>query len=170
VALAESSLDSPPRYHWQARCRAASGCADRALLDDTQVFVSAQLLLRADSDLARAALGVNALARSCPLTRCAAHLLAHGRRTSTKKSYCGKWQRFVDFCTVTFPHLYGQPPRSPLPAGLALSSSTLRTSAMTASCPRARSTRTWRPSTKRNEDRGYDRPALGHYFRGRGMY
>ena len=98
--LAESSLGSPPRYHWQARRRAASGCADRALLDDSDVVAespglrrsSAQSsaspllsrpaspspggsfsaprssslrsrLLRADSALARAALGVNACVR-----------------------------------------------------------------------------------------------------------
>ena len=65
-------------------------------------------LSRADSDLARAALGVHTRSSSCPLIRRATTLLAHGRRTSTKTSYCGKWHRFVDFCTVTLPQLYPQ--------------------------------------------------------------
>jgi hypothetical protein len=66
-----------------------------------------------DIALARAALGVNTVDSSCPLTQRAARLLAHGRRSSTKHSYCGKWRRFVEFCTVTLPQLYFQRPRRP---------------------------------------------------------
>jgi hypothetical protein len=99
------------------------------------------------------------------LTRRAAHLLAHGRRTSTKKSYCGKWQRFVDFCTVTLPHLYGQPPRSPLPAA----SRTVLLYIAHLSNEGLVSESSLNPYmaaiNQAHEDRGYDRPALGHYFR-----
>ena len=65
---------------------------------------------------ARAALGVSTVDSSCPLTQLAARLLAHGRRSSTKHSYCGKWRRFVEFYTDTLPQLYLQRPRRPLPA------------------------------------------------------
>ena len=69
-----------------------------------------------DTALARAALGVNTVDSSCPLTQRAARLLAHGRMSSTKHSCCVKWRRFVEFCTVTLPQLYLQRPRRPLPA------------------------------------------------------
>ena len=65
---------------------------------------------------ARAALGVSTVDSSCPLTQRAARLLAHGRRSNTKHSYCGKWRSFVEFCTVTLQQLYLQRPRRPLPA------------------------------------------------------
>jgi hypothetical protein len=200
--MAESSLGSPPRYHWQARGRAASGCADRALLDDADVVAESpglkrssprsstspllrrpasppsggtfsaprssflrSRLSRADSDLARAALGVNTRISSCPLIRRAAKLLAHGRRTSTKTSYCGKWQRFVDFCTVTLPQFYHQPTRSPLPAAtrtVLLYIAHLSTEGLVSES----SLNPYLAAINQaHEDLGYNRPALGHYFR-----
>ena len=51
-----------------------------------------------DFGLARAAL-VSDSDSSCPLTLRAAQLLSRSRRASTKQSYAGKWQHFVQFCT-----------------------------------------------------------------------
>jgi hypothetical protein len=122
-------------------------------------------LSRADSDLARAALGVNTRISSCPLIRHAAKLLAHGRRTSRKISYCGKWQRFVDFCTVTLPQFYGQPARSPLPAEprtVLLYIAHLSTEGLVSES----SLNPYMAAINQShEDLGYNRPALGHYFR-----
>ena len=115
--------------------------------------------------LARADLGVNTVDSSCPLTQRAARLLAHGRRSSTKHSYCGKWFRFVEFCTVTLRQLYLQRPRRPLPA----SPRTVLLYIAHLSEEGLVSESSLNPYTaainQAHEDRGWARPALGHYFR-----
>ena len=118
-----------------------------------------------DAALARAVLGVNTVDSSCPLTQRAARLLAHGRRSSTKHSYCSKWFRFVEFCTVTLRQLYLQRPRRPLPA----SPRTVLLYIAHLSEEGLVSESSLNPYTaainQAHEDRGWARPALGHYFR-----
>jgi hypothetical protein len=118
-----------------------------------------------DTALARAALGVNTVDSSCPLTQRAARLLAHGRRSNTKHSYCGKWRSFVEFCTVTLQQLYLQRPRRPLPA----SPRTVLLYIAHLSEEGLVSESSLNPYmaaiNQAHEDRGWARPALGHYFR-----
>ena len=50
------------------------------------------------------------------MSKLAAELLSRGRRPATKRSYVGKWRRFVRFCTRILPDVYGRRPRRYLPA------------------------------------------------------
>ena len=71
----------------------------------------------------------------------------------------------MDFCTVTLPQLYGQHARSPLPAAprtVLLYIAHLSTEGLVSES----SLNPYMAAINQaHEDRGYDRPALGHYFR-----
>lgn len=92
-------------------------------------------------------------------------LLHHGRRPSTKKSYEGKWQRFVEFCTETLPALYGRRPHAPLPAKprtVLLYIAHLSQEGLVAET----SLNPYVSAINQmHEDLGLQRPALGHHFR-----
>ena len=99
------------------------------------------------------------------LTRRAVQLLCRGRRQSTKKSYCSKWQRFVHFCSSTLPAVYGKKPRCFLPAHprtVLLYIAHLSQEGLVAET----SLNPYMAAINQaHEDTGLMRPALGHHFR-----
>ena len=92
-------------------------------------------------------------------------LLSRGRRTSTKVSYAGKWQRFVDFCSTILPQVYGQKARAALPAA----PRTVLLYMAHLSAEGSVSEKSLNPYlaaiNQAHEDLGLPRPALGHGFR-----
>ena len=99
------------------------------------------------------------------MTHRAVELLSRGRRQSTQKSYCGKWQRFVDFCTRTLPEVYGKSARSFLPAHprtVLLYVAHLSQEGLVAET----SLNPYMAAINQaHEDTNLARPALGHHFR-----
>ena len=93
----------------------------------------------------------------------AADLLSRGRRPSTKKSYAGKWRRFVRFCTNILPQVYGVRARKYLPATertVLMYLCHLRAEGLVHEC----SLNPYLAAINQaHEDLGLPRPAVGHW-------
>ena len=115
-----------------------------------------------DAALARAALGSD-YDKGGPLVERAAELLSRGRRPATKRSYVGKWRRFVRFCTHTLPQVYKWRARRYLPA--------TESTVILYLCHLRDEGQVHESSlnpymaaiNQTHEDLGFPRPALGHY-------
>ena len=89
--------------------------------------------------------------------------MSRGRRPATKRSYVGKWRRFVRFCTHTLPQVYKWRARRYLPA--------TESTVILYRCHLRDEGQVHESSlnpymaaiNQTHEDLGFPRPALGHY-------